>query len=278
MVRPLEYKNQALPGLRGKIAHFVENAYFVNFITALIVVNAFTIGLETHNGLMERYGSVFHVFDQLVVAIFVIELGLKLYAYRLPFFKVGWNIFDFLIVAISLMPHSGGLSILRSLRILRVLRLITLVPQMRGVIGALFHAIPGMASVIGILFVIVYVFSVLGTQFFGSPASPTLHFYFGDVNASMYTMFQLMTLDDWTDIANETMKIYPWAWAYFIPFIIITSFAVLNLFIGVIVDALNIVKEQDLKKEDAKLFDEIRALSVKIDSLQSDIQTLKAKK
>ena len=278
MVRPLELEHETLPGLRGRFAAFVENPFFIRFITTLIIINAFTLGLETNASVMEKYGTLFHIFDQLVVAIFTIEIVLKLYAYRLPFFKVGWNVFDFLIVAISVMPHSGGLAILRSLRILRLLRLITLVPQMRSVIGALFHAIPGMASVIGILFVIVYVFSVLGSQFFGNNDSELLQFYFGDVTNSMYTMFQLMTLDDWTDVANETMSYYPWSWLYFIPFIIITSFAVLNLFIGVIVDALNIVKEKDLKAEEADLMGEIRHLSAKIDSLQSDIRQLKSGK
>lgn len=276
MVRPLQYQYQTLPGLRGKVAAFVENKSFVRFITALILINAVTIGMETYDGLMASYGRYFHLFDNIVVAIFTIEIALKLYAYRLPFFKVGWNVFDFVIVAVSLMPHSGAFAILRSLRILRLLRLITLVPQMRNVIGALFHAIPGMASVIGILFVIVYVFSVLGSQFFGHADNPALYYHFGDVNNSMYTMFQLMTLDDWTDVANQTMEVYPWAWAYFIPFIIITSFAVLNLFIGVIVDALNIVKEPDLKKKDQDLKSEIRVLSAKIDSLKDDISKLKS--
>ncbi|MFP4312851.1 MAG: ion transporter [Alphaproteobacteria bacterium] len=272
MVRPLEYQHQTLPGLRGKAASIVENKNFIRFITALILINAVTIGMETYDGLMQRYGDLFHLFDYMVVAIFTVEIALKLYAYRLPFFKVGWNVFDFVIVAISLMPHSGGLAILRSLRILRLLRLITLVPQMRNVIGALFHAIPGMASVIGILFVIVYVFAVLGSQFFGQSDNEILSYYFADVSNSMYTMFQLMTLDDWTDVANETMQFYPWSWLYFIPFIVITSFAVLNLFIGVIVDALNIVKGEDLKEEDEDLRAEIRALGNKIDDLRAEIK------
>jgi voltage-gated sodium channel len=272
MVRPLELQHHSLPGFRGKVADFIEHKYFITVISVLIVINAFTLGLETNDALMRDYGAAFHFFDYLVVGIFTVEILLKLYTYRLPFFKVGWNIFDFVIVAISLMPHAGPFAILRALRILRILRLITLVPQMRNVIGALFHAIPGMASVIGILFIIVYVFSVLGTQFFGGSTDEALQFHFGDVGSSMYTMFQLMTLDDWTDVANPAMELYPWAWAYFIPFIILTSFAVLNLFIGIIVDALNIVKEQDIKAEEEDIRSEIRALGEKIDALQNDLR------
>ena len=272
MVRPAELQHYHLSGLRGKVADFVEHKYFIAIISVLIVINAFTLGMETSTGLIGDYGAAFHLFDKLVVAIFAIEIVLKLYCYRLAFFKVGWNVFDFVIIVISLMPHAGPFAILRALRILRLLRLLTLVPQMRNVIGALFHAIPGMASVIGILFIIVYVFSVLGTQFFSASANEIVQFHFGDVGSSMYTMFQLMTLDDWTDVANATMEEYPWAWAYFLPFIILTSFAVLNLFIGIIVDALNIVKEQDIKMEEEDLRAEIRALGDKIDSLQHDLQ------
>lgn len=275
MVRPVELEHTQLPPRREKVASWVENKYVLRFITVLIILNAVTLGMETSAPLMAKYGGWFHIFDVMVVTVFAIEILLKLYAYRLPFFKVGWNVFDFIIVAISLVPHAEGLAILRSLRILRLLRLITLVPQMRNVVGALFHAIPGMASVIGILFVIMYVFSVLGSQFFGMHESETLQTYFGDVNHSMYTMFQLMTLDDWTDVANETMVYYPWAWAYFIPFIILTSFAVLNLFIGIIVDALNIVKEQDLKKEEINLMSEIQRLHEKIDALQAQVSRKK---
>lgn len=272
MVRPLELQNQSLPGLRGKIADFVEHKYFITVISALIIINAFTLGLETNSDLMRDYGAAFHFFDNLVIAIFTVEIALKLYVYRLPFFKVGWNIFDFVIVVISLMPHAGPFAILRALRILRLLRLITLVPQMRNVIGALFHAIPGMASIIGVLFILMYVFAVLGSQFFGQSPDEEMQFYFGNVSHSMYTMFQLITLEDWTDVANTTIEIYPWAWIYFVVFIILTSFAVLNLFIGIIVDALNIVKGEDLKSEEEDMRAEIRALGSKIDALQADLR------
>ncbi|MGN7439295.1 MAG: ion transporter [Alcanivorax sp.] len=278
MVRPVELENQNLPGLRRKTAAIVENKYFIRFITLLIVVNAITLGFETDRELMALYGDEFHFFDKIVVAVFVLELGLKIFSYRLKFFKVGWNVFDFLIVAITLAPHSETLAILRSFRILRLLRLFSLMPQMRRVIGALFCAIPGMASVVGVLMGIMYIFAVLGTQFFGGIDDEMMYFYFGDVTNSMYTLFQLMTLDDWTDVANETMVFYPNAWLYFIPFIIVTSFAVLNLFIGVIVDALNLVKEQDLEKQDQDLMSEIRALGLKIDRLQDEIVALKGKK
>ena len=278
MVRPLHMRDIELQGLQGKCAALVEHPKFIQFITLLILINAIALGLETDAELAATYKTFFHIFDFGVLPIFVIELLLKLYAYRLLFFRVGWNVFDFIIVAISLIPNSGGLAVLRALRVLRVFRLITLIPQMRRVIGALFHAIPGMASIIGILLVIIYVSAVLATQIFGAHPDPHLTKYFGTVGQSMYSMFQLMTLEDWPDIADPTIAIFPWAWAFFIPYILITSFAVLNLFIGIIVDALHIVKEDDLvneeKKQTQELKDDISAIRHQLHDIQQKLHQI----
>lgn len=277
MVRPNRLKDEKLKGYRGRAAAVAENPAFVRFITVLILLNAVTLGIEADPSLLPGYGALFHSFDIIVISIFVIELLLKLYAYRLDFFRVGWNVFDFIIVAISLVPQGSGVAILRAFRVFRIFRLITVVPQMRNVIGALFHAIPGMASIIGILFVIVYVAAVLTMQLFGQGNDPVMQGYFGSMGDSLYTMFQLMTLEDWTDIANTTMSHHPWAWMFFVTYIIVTSFAVLNLFIGIIVDALHLVKEQDIKEEENTLMSEITRLGHKIDSLQNDINEIRNK-
>lgn len=217
MVRPFNIKDTDLTGYRKKVAAFVEHRNFTRFITALIVINAVTLGLETYDSLIKGYAVLFHGFNFFVLKIFILELALKLYAYRGSFFRVGWNVFDFIIVGVSVLPLGDGFAILRSLRTLRILRLISVVPQMRSVIGALFHAIPGMASIIGVLFVLLYVAAVMATQIFGQNPDPLLQDYFGSVNDSMYTMFQLMTLEDWPDIANPTMVHFPWAWAFSFP-------------------------------------------------------------
>lgn len=275
MVRPVTLKNKSFAGWRQKAADIVEHRYFVRSIIALIILNAVTIGLETDKDMMAAYGTFFHIFDIVVIKIFFIEVALKLFAYRKDFFRVGWNVFDFVIVLVTMLPSGGQLSILRSMRIFRLFRLFSLVPQMRNVIGALFHAIPGMASIIGILVVLLYISAVLSVQFFGKNPDPDMQVYFGDISHAMYTMFQLMTLEDWTDVANKAIEHYPWAWAFFIPFIIITTFAILNLFIGIIVDALNIVKEQDLKSEEFILRAEITELKAMVLDLKKDINTLR---
>ena len=241
MVRPVNLRDKEFTGARAKAAAIVENKRFIQFITVLIILNAITLGMETDADLLAKYGVYLHAFDFLVLCVFVFELGLKIYCYGWSFFRVGWNVFDFIIVAVSLLPTTAGFAVLRSLRILRVFRLISLIPQMRRVIGALFHAIPGMASIIGVLLVIIYVSAVLATKIFGVHEDPVLQGYFGSVSSSMYTMFQMMTLEEWPVIADATIKHYPWAWSFFVPYILITSFAVINLFIGIIVDSLHIV-------------------------------------
>lgn len=277
MVRPLALKSKTYTGIKKRIADFVEHKNFIRFITALIIINAVTLGLETNPEITSQYGPTLHTFDRFVLAIFIIELGLKMFLYGRHFFKAGWNVFDFLVVAISLAPQSSGLAILRGLRVLRLFRLITVVPQMRKVVSALLHAIPGMGAISGVLIVILYVAAVLATHLFGSHPDPLLQGYFGSLSHSMYTMFQLMTLEGWPDIANPTLEHFPYAWLFFIPFIIITTFAVLNLFIGIIVDALHIVKEEDIQSIEDTTSEGDKHLLNMLDNIQRDIDDIKRK-
>jgi len=278
MVRPVHLKDVEYSGLRGKVANFIEKANFSQFITIVILINAVTLGLETDNGIMAKYGDILITLDRIALAIFAIEIGLKLFVYRLSFFRAGWNVFDFIIVGVAFMPSSGPLAVLRTLRILRVLRLISVIPSMRRVIAALIHSIPGMASIMSVLLVIYYVCSVLATKLFYGHPDPEVAEKFESIAASMYTLFQIMTLEGWSqEIVRPVMDVYPYAWLFFIPFIIITSFAVLNLFIGIIVDAMNIINEQEKKEYDgperrkkpSELTQEVRSLRDEIDELKT---------
>lgn len=271
MVRPNNLKDKTFAGLRGRLAGLVEAPAFIAFITAVIVMNAVTLGMETDPQIMRDYGSVLLTLDKVALAIFVVEIALKLAVYRLSFFRDGWNVFDFIIVGIALLPASGPLAVLRALRVLRVLRLMSVVPSMRRVISALLNAIPGMASIIGVLLIMFYVSAVLATKLFAGVGDPLLAEKFHSIGASMYTLFQIMTLEGWSnEVVRPMMDHYPYSWLFFIPFIIITSFAVLNLFIGIIVDAMNMVHgeaeldgknpvEHELKQVKAELA-EIKAL------------------
>ncbi len=275
-MRPDNLKTQAFTGLRGTVASFVENKRFTGFITILILLNAAILGMETDEGVRAQYGEILQGTDHVILGVFVLELLLKMFVYRLSFFRAGWNVFDFVIVGVSLVPASAGLSIMRALRIFRVLRLVSVVPQMRRVISALLVSIPGMASIVGVLLIIFYVSAVLATQLFGSYPDPQMQTLFGSIGASMYTLFQIMTLEGWAEnVANPTIALFPWSWLFFVPFIIITSFAVLNLFIGIIVDAMQIVQEKDLAEEEATIIDEITHLREEIMALRRDVQKQK---
>jgi len=272
--------NPPISGRRKAIAKFVEGGAFVKFIIFLILINAVTLGLETNADIMALHGVLIYNIDRIILSVFVFELILKFYAYRLSFFKSGWNVFDLIIITIALIPASGSLSILRALRILRVLRLISVIPQMRRVISAIGYSIPGMTSVIGVLLIIFYVCAVITTKLFGTHSDPQMQEWFGTIGASAYTLFQVMTLESWSmGIVRPTMDIFPLSWLFFIPFIIITSFAVLNLFIGIIVDAMQMVQEEPREedKKEIKEFTkaEIESLCQRLDEIQKEIKRLK---
>jgi len=218
-----------------RLKGFIESGAFQNFIIGVIIVNAVTLGLETSATAMNLAGPVLIVLDRIALSIFIIEIVLKLVVYRLRFFRDAWNIFDFLVVGVTLMPAGEGVSVLRSLRILRVLRLISVVPSLRKVVHALLRAIPGMGSVVALLSLVFYVAAVMATKLFGASFPD----WFGSIGASFYTLFQVMTLESWLmGIVRPVMEVYPYAWLFFIIFILLTTFAVLNLFIAIIVDAM----------------------------------------
>ena len=221
--------------LTEKLRTVIESQGFQSFITGVIIVNAATIGLETSKSAMAAVGGLLFVLDLAALAIFIVEISAKLFVYRLSFFRNPWNVFDFTIVAVALVPAGEGISVLRALRILRALRLISMVPQMRLVVQALLSAIPAMGSVIALLALIFYVAAVMATKLFGADFPE----WFGTVGASLYTLFQIMTLESWSmGIARPVMEVYPYAWAFFVPFILIITFAVLNLFIAIVVNAM----------------------------------------
>ena len=197
--------SEPAPGLRARARALIEHPRFDQAIIALIVANAITLGLETSPTIVARFGDLLHVFDRAVLAVFVVELLLRFFVYRSRFFHDPWRVFDFVIVGIALLPTSGAFSVLRALRVLRVLRLVSMVPSMRGVVSALLAALPGMASIIGLMALVLYVSAVMATKLFGA-ISPEL---FGNLGASLFTLFQVMTVEGWPDIARGVMAQSP---------------------------------------------------------------------
>ena len=245
-------------------------------VTALIVVNAVTLGLETSVSINEALSPWLGWLDRAIVAVFVVEIAARLVAQGPAFFKRGWNLFDFAVISITLIPATGNLSVLRALRILRVLRLVSVVPQMRKVVEALLHAIPGLGSISSLLLLVFYVGAVMATRMFGE-AFPE---WFGSIGASMYSLFQIMTLESWSmGIVRPVMETFDWAWAFFVPFILLTSFAVLNLFIAVIVDAMQTLHTADREETEAVLRQVTEAeaafLATELEGLRTEIRALK---
>ncbi len=243
--------------LRERALHLVESRRFEAFITAVIVINAIGLGLETSDSVMRQVGGVVDVLDTIALSIFVIELSIKFFAYRLAFFRNGWNVFDLVIVSVALVPAAQQFSVLRALRILRALRLISVVPSMRRVIVGLFRAIPSIGTVIVMLLLLFYISAVMATKLFGERFPE----WFGSLGASLYSLFQIMTLESWSmGIVRPVMVEYPYAWAFFVPFILLTSFIVLNLFIGVIVNAMAEATDEVAHSEREQILAQLGAL------------------
>ncbi|MBL23609.1 MAG: ion transporter [Rhodospirillaceae bacterium] len=246
---------------------FIEASAVRNFILIVIILNAIVLGLETSDTAVQHAGTWLKLLDQIAVGIFVAELAIKLIVYRLSFFKSGWNVFDFIIVSVTLMPAGDGTSVLRALRIVRAFRLMSAVPSMRLVIQAMLNAIPGMASVIALLSLVFYVGAVMATVLFGERFED----WFGTIGASLYSLFQIMTLESWSmGIVRPVMEQFPLAWMFFVPFILCTSFAVLNLFIAIIVSAMDDVQRMENADETSNddIVEELRALRQEVAKLK----------
>ena len=239
-------------------------------LIALILVNAVILGLETRSTVMAAWGPWLIAADTAILAVFVVEIALRLMAHRLSFFRDPWSVFDFAVVAIALIPASGPLAVLRALRVLRVLRLITLVPSMKRVVGGLLSALPGLGSVTAIIGIIFYVAAVIATGLFGADFPQ----WFGTFGESAFTLFQVMTLEGWAmDIVRPVMQVFPLAWVFFLLFILASTFTLLNLFVAVIVNAI----QQEHGGEARPSADqELAQLRLEIAALRNDLRTVRA--
>jgi voltage-gated sodium channel len=262
--------------LRTRIGAWIESPLVQRTIIALILVNAITLGLETSDEVMARFGALLIRIDQTILAIFVLEILGKLYAHGMRFFRQSWNVFDLLVVGIALVPAAGPLQVLRTLRVLRVLRLISAMPRLRFVVEALLHAVPGIGAIGGLLSILFYVFAVMATELFGQSFPD----WFGSIGASLYTLFQIMTLESWSmGIVRPVMENYPYAWLFFVPFILMATFTMLNLFIAVIVNTMQAMHDatqgNDREHIEATVHAEGKVLDQEIRALRQEIRELK---
>ncbi|WP_278349486.1 ion transporter [Stutzerimonas kunmingensis] len=261
---------------RSRLKQLIERPAVQRGILLLIVVNAAILGMQTSPSLVASWGELLRVLDMLILGVFVVEIAARIYVHRAAFFRDPWSLFDFTVVAIALVPASGPFSVLRALRVLRVMRMVTMVPSMRRVVGALLSAIPGLGSIAMVLALVFYVSAVIATGLFGADFPE----WFGHLGRSVYTLFQVMTLESWSmGIVRPLMDVFPYAWVFFIPFILIATFTMLNLFIAIIVNAMQTVTDAEHEATqasieaarehiEADLHEEVRALRGEIAELK----------
>jgi voltage-gated sodium channel len=245
-----------------------------SFIVAAILLNSFTLGLSAVPALQDRYGEILNLIDHIIIGIFVVEIMLKLLHSGRNFFTNGWNVFDFIIVGISLLPTSGVFSVLRTLRILRALRLLNKLRQLRHIVEAMMRSLPSLGWIAVLLSILFYVFGIIGTTLYGAN-HPKL---FGNLGITLFTLFELMTLEGWNSTAREVMTTHPHAYIFFIPFLLLASYTLLNLVIGVIVTSMEglhlVVHDTEIEPEPTakQLMTEIHRLHDKLDILQSRLE------
>lgn len=268
-MNPIEL-NQPASHWRLRLGALMDSSAITRLVTILILINAAILGMQTSAKLMAQWASLLNGLDQLILGLFIIELTLRFIARGPALLRDPWAVFDCLIIGIALVPASGPFAVLRALRVLRVLRLISINPNMRRVVQALLSSLPGMSSIAMLLGLLFYVAAVMATQLFGA-AFPE---WFGSLGASLYTLFQVMTLESWSmGIVRPVMETFPLAWLYFVPFILIATFMMLNLFIAVVVNAMQTTHDQEALQAppsptEQLLLDELRALRAEVAELR----------
>lgn len=242
--------------IEGKIWNFS--------ISALIIINTIVLGLETYPEIMLIYGDMLHLVDKAILWIFVCELIIRFLAQGISFFKKPWSLFDLFVIGISFVPNQEAFSALRAARALRALRLISIFPRLRGVIEGLVMAIPGIGAIGSVMAIIICVFALIASKLYGTDFPQ----WFGNFHLSIFSLFQIMTLEGWPDIVRTVMEQKPFAWVFFITYILIATFSVLNLFIAVIVDAMQRSHSAETQEDHDKILDIDKKLDLILEGLK----------
>ncbi len=252
--------------LQESVIKLKNNKLFEFFVISIIIFSALLIGIHTYD-IPQVYIDILNWLDVAVTLFFLFEIIIRFIAepQKANFFKSGWNIFDTIVVVISLIPIDDSEMVLlaRLIRIFRVLRMVSVIPELRILLSSLFKALPQLGYVVLLMFIIFYIYAAAGSMIFAN-INETL---WGDVTISLLTLFRVMTFEDWTDVMYETMAVYPLSWLYYISFIFLTTFAFLNMVIGIVVNVM--------EKENQKVFDEAHKDDPTINELYAEIQILK---
>ena len=257
----------------------VEARWFEPWMIGLILFNGVLIGLETSRGVVEQYGDWLHLGNDIILGVFIIEVVLKLAAVAPRFglyFGNGWNLFDFTVVVLSLIPATGEFALVaRLIRVLRVLRLVSAVPQLRLVVATLVRSIPSMGHVIMLMSILFYIYAVTGFHLFHEHDAER----WGTLGAALLTLFQMVTLEGWVEVMDTALEAHPWSWVYFVSFILIGTFVMLNLFIAVVINNLDASKAAELEElrdpvTHEEVLDELKRTRDALASLQRRLEVL----
>ena len=261
---------------KEKIKEIVESKLFNNFILVVIIINSLSIGIETYD-IDAQAHSALAMFDKVCLGIYILEIAMKLITYKGKFFKEGWNIFDFTIVALCLIPTNlfpfppAVVRMIRIFRVFRMLRLISSLRPLRVIVMAIGKSVPGVAWTAFLLFIIFYIFAVIGTMLFKADFPE----WFGTIGASFYTLFQVMTLESWSmGIARPVIEVIPLAWLYFVPFVMLSAFIVVNVVVGIIVGTIDEANSELSKRETIKNADSLESEFIKLKEQIDKVETL----
>ncbi|QKF82488.1 ion transporter [Halarcobacter ebronensis] len=261
-----------------KIEQIRDSRWFSNLTTFIIIAYASVLGFKTLGEVEQNYTLFLKLADYFVTIYFIFEIAIKMVAEKrfLNFFKSGWNVFDFTIVVVTLLPleQSGFAAVARVLRVFRVLRLFTARPELKAIIDMLIKAIPSIIDIVILMFIIFYIYAIVGNFYFHELPSGL----WKDFLISMLTLFRVLTFEDWTDVMYEAMEVYPWAWIYFVSFVIIAAFVFFNLFVAVIIGEMQKIQESDFHNEIHEDSKKLDLLLEEIKDLKQEVKELKIKK
>jgi len=265
--------------MRSFCSKLVAHVRFDQVIIALIIINGIILGLETVPWIVKDYSPLLNWGNNIILSVFIFEAAVKIIAVAPQFKKYfgnGWNLFDFSIVVLSLIPASGEFAMLARLaRLLRVLRLISVIPELRIIVATLVKSIPSMGNIMLLMSIIFYIYAVAGYHLFHQH-DPT---HWSSLGNSLLTLFRIVTLEDWTDVMYTAMELHPLMWIYFVSFVVVGTFVVINLFIAVVINNLDEAKADRLRELDdptshGELLNELRQTQASLAKLENKLKRL----
>lgn len=261
-----------------KVERLRDARWFSNVTTAVIIIYASILGFKTLGDISTTYSAAWIIVDYAVNLYFVFEIVIKMVAEKrfLDFFKSKWNLFDFIIVVITLIPleSTGYAAVARLMRVFKILRLFTARPELKSILDMLIKAIPSIIDIVILMFIIFYIYAIIGSFVFVDLPSGL----WKDFLVSMLTLFRILTFEDWTDVMYEAMEVHPWSWVYFVSFIIIAAFVFFNLFVAVIIGEMQKLQEKDMKEELHEDHEKLDLVLKEVQALRLELKELKSEK